>query len=215
MEVPVRHKAAIASLLGVGLMIVVAAPAAAQSNDSASTAAPSAISLNVPSFLPTDAQAPAFDISAVGDPSLDVNFDPDQATPTTHTMAGKTVYVRLAGGLLFCCTQTGFDIGVAVSGQPQSFKNVEIEGAFGFGRLGGANSVFFSAVGIYDFHLNGHQIVPYAGAGLGIFHASEAGFGNTETGFELEGGVQLPVKGPHVVRVQIGWIFVTETVTNL
>jgi hypothetical protein len=216
MEVPVRNKAVIAALLGVGLMIVAAAPAAAQSNDSASMAAPSAIFLNVPSFLPNDTQAPAFDISTVGDPaSLDFSVDPDQATPTTHTMGGKTVFVRLVGGLVFCCSDTGFDVGVAVSGDPKSLKNVEIEGGFGFGRLGGDNFIYFGADGIYLFHLQNHDIVPYVGAGLGITHTSFDGIGNTETGFSLEGGIQLPVRGPHVVRVQISWVFQTLTVTNL
>jgi hypothetical protein len=141
----------------------------------------------------------------------DLSFD-EQAAPKTHTMMGdRQVFVRLEGGLVFCCSNTGFLVGVGVSAMPKSVKNLEIAGSFGIGRFAGFNFFSFSGDGLYDFHLNGHEAMPFAGAGLGIRHAA----GSTNAAFELAGGVQMPIQGPHVVRFEVKFLFTALTTTIL
>jgi hypothetical protein len=199
-EVCVRIKAA-SLMLGVGILFA-AAPAAAQSTNLAG-AAP-VISLKGVSFLP--------DNSAPAQPASDASAS-FQGSPTTHTMGDRQVFLRVQGGLDTCCSNTGFVIGVGVSGQPKSLENVEVTGDVSFGRFASTNDVYFSFNGLYDFHLQGHDAMPYAGAGLGIFHASANGLSDTQTDLQILGGVQLPVNGPRVVRFEIRFLFTTETTT--
>lgn len=182
-------------------VLVTAMPAAAQSQDQ--TTVPPVPQFQVAaSFLP-DASAPAADTTT---------FD-DQAGPKTHTMGDRQVFVRIDGGLIFCCSNTGFVVGVTVSAQPKSVKNLEVEGGFGLGRFDGVNLFDFSADGLYDFHIQGQGMMPFAGAGLGVTHFGDNG--GTHAGFELLGGVQLPVSGPHVVRVEVKFLFTSVTSTLL
>jgi hypothetical protein len=178
-----------------------AVPAAAQVQDESTAPPAPAFQINA-SFLP-EAPAPATTTD-------DLSFD-GQAAPRTHSMGDRQVFVRLEGGLVFCCSNTGFLVGVGVSAMPKSVKNLEIAGSFGIGRFAGFNFFSFSADGLYDFHLKGHEAMPFAGAGLGIRHADS----NTNAAFELAGGVQMPIQGPHVVRFEVKFLFTTLTTTIL
>jgi len=183
-----------------GMMLALAAsPAAAQTQDDAAVPAAPVFQINA-SFLPV---VPAT-------PSDDISFDA-QAAPKTHTFGDRQVFVRVEGGLVFCCGSTGFAVGVGASFQPKSVKNLEVAGDFDFGRLFGTNLIYIAVDGLYDFHIKGHEAMPYAGAGLGIAHADAA----TKTAFQILGGVQLPVSGPHVVRVEVRWLFISFSTTTL
>lgn len=178
-----------------------AVPAAAQGQDESTAPPAPAFQINA-SFLP-EAPAPATS-------SDDLSFD-EQATPKTHALGDRQVFVRLEGGLVFCCSNTGFVVGVGVSAMPKSVKNLEIAGSFGIGRLAGFTFFDFSGDGLYDFHLKGHEAMPFAGAGLGIQHLDST----TKAAFELAGGVQMPIQGPHVVRFEVKFLFTTQTTTVL
>jgi hypothetical protein len=180
------------------LALAAATPAAAQSQDSPSPSPAFAINAT---FLP---EAPATSAS-------DLSFDAQGGAPKTHSMGDRQVFLRVDGGLVFCCSNTGFVVGASVSAMPKSVKNLEIDGGFGIGRF--ASRTFFSISfdGAYDIHMQGHEAMPFVGAGLGIRHAASA----TNTAFEILGGVQLPVQGPHVVRVTVKFLFATLTSTVL
>jgi opacity protein-like surface antigen len=180
-------------------MLALAAPAAAQTQDAAAAPAAPAFQFNA-SFLPDAPATPADDIS----------FDA-QAAPKTHSFGDRQVFVRVEGGLVFCCGSTGFAVGVGASFQPKSVKNLEVAGDFDFGRLFATNLIYIAVDGLYDFHLKGHDAMPYAGAGLGIAHAAAA----TKAAFQILGGIQLPVSGPHVVRVEVRWLFISFSTTTL
>ena len=202
MEVFVKSKLVMTAAFST-MLALAAAPAMAQAPDDAAAPAVPAFQIHA-SFLP-DPTPPA-----AGDA---VSFD-DQArgaAPTTHTMGDRQIFVRVEGGLVFCCSNTGFMVGVAVSAQPKSFKNIEVAGDVGFGRLFSTNLIYFSGNGLYDFHLSGHDAMPFAGGGLGITHAG----GATKTAFQILGGVQLPVSGPHVARVEVRWVFYSFATTTL
>jgi hypothetical protein len=202
MEVFVKSKLVMTAAFST-MLALAAAPAMAQAPDDAAAPAVPAFQIHA-SFLP-DAPPPA-----AGD---GITFD-DQArgaAPTTHTMGDRQIFVRVEGGLVFCCGSTGFGVGIGASFQPQSVKNLEVAGDFMFGRLFSANFIYISVDGLYDFHIQGHDAMPYAGAGLGITH--QTGF--TNTSFQIMGGVQLPVNGPHAVRVEIRWLFTTGATTTL
>jgi hypothetical protein len=201
MEVSVKSKLVMIAAFST-MLALAAAPAAAQTQEDAAAPAAPVFQINA-SFLP-DAPATSF----IPDTSFDA-----QAAPRTHTMGDRQIFVRVEGGLVFCCSNTGFLVGVGVSGQPKSVKNLEIAGDFGFGRFGGANFLYFAGDGLYDFHMKGHEAMPYAGAGIGIAHTT--GFGGTSTGFQILGGIQLPVTGPHVARVEVRFLFVASTITLL
>jgi opacity protein-like surface antigen len=202
MEVIVKSKLVMMAALS-SMLALAAAPAAAQAPDNAAAPAAPVFQINA-SFLPD--QTP----TAAGEA---ISFD-DQArgaAPKTHAMGDRQIFVRVEGGLVFCCSSTGFMVGVGVSGQPKSVKNLEIAGDFGFGRLFGTNLIYIAADGLYDFHMEGHDAMPYAGAGLGIVHAA----GVTKTAFQILGGVQLPVTGPHVARVEVRFVFFSAATTTL
>jgi hypothetical protein len=196
----VTSKTSIVTSIAFSTMLAVAAatPAAAQSQDDPSPAPAFAINAT---FLP---EAPATSAS-------DLSFDAQGGAPTTHSMGDRQVFLRVDGGLVFCCSNTGFVVGASVSAMPKSVKNVEIDGGVGFGRF--ASRTFFSISfdGAYDIHMQGHDAMPFVGAGLGIRHAA----GVTNTAFEILGGVQLPIQGPHVVRVTVKFLFATLTTTVL
>lgn len=175
------------------LALAVAVPAAAQTEDIASA---SALHVSVPSFV-ADSSA-----SAEAAPAFDMSFGEEQR-PTTHTMGGRQVFVRAQAGLITGVGDTGFFVGVGVSGQPRSTRNVEIAGDFNFGRIAGENFLYFSVDGIYDFHMKGHDTMPYAGGGLVVAHST----GNTDTNLQILAGIQLPVTGPHVVRFEVRFLF--------
>jgi hypothetical protein len=180
------------------LALAAAIPAAAQSPDN-TTPSP-AFTINA-TFLP-DAPATSTD---------DVSFDEQAGAPKTHSMGDRQVFLRLDGGLVFCCSHTGFVVGASVSAMPKSVKNIEIDGGFGIGRFAARTFFSISADGAYDIHIQGHEAMPFIGAGLGIRHAA----GATNANFEILGGVQLPVQGPHVVRVTVKFLFSTLTTTVL
>jgi hypothetical protein len=180
------------------LAVAAAAPAAAQSSD---TPAPApAFTINA-TFLP-DASATSTD---------DVTFDEQAAAPKTHSMGDRQVFLRVDGGLVFCCSNTGFVVGATVSAMPKSVKNVEFDGGFGIGRFASRTFFSISIDGAYDIHMQGHDAMPFVGAGLGIRHAA----GATNTAFEVLGGIQLPVQGPHAIRVSVKFLFSTLTSTVL
>jgi len=181
------------------MLALMAAPAAAQTQDDAALPAAPVFQISA-SFLP---DAPATPVD-------DVSFDA-QAAPKTHTVGDRQVFVRVEGGLIFCCGSTGFAVGVGASFQPKSVKNLEVAGDFDFGRLFATNLIYIAVDGLYDFHIKGHDAMPYAGAGLGIAHAAAA----TKTAFQILGGIQLPVSGPHVVRVEVRWLFISFETTTL
>jgi len=180
-------------------MLALAAPAAAQAQDDAAAPAAPVFQINA-SFLP-DATATS---------ASDTSFDA-QAAPKTHTFGDRQVFVRVEGGLVFCCGSTGFAVGVGASFQPKSVKNLEVAGDFDFGRLFSTNLIYIAVDGLYDFHLKGHDAMPYAGAGLGIAHTA----GATKAAFQILGGIQLPVSGPHVARVEVRWLFISFSTTTL
>jgi opacity protein-like surface antigen len=203
MEVLVKSTIVKSVVFSAVLALAAAVPAAAQVQDEAPGPAAPAFQINA-SFLPD--QTPP----AAGDA---ISFD-DQArgaTPTTHSMGDRQVFVRVEGGLVFCCSNTGFVVGVSVSAQPKSVNNLEIAGGVGFGRFAGFTFLSIGVDGLYDFHMAGHDAMPFAGGGLGITHFAAG----TNTSFELVGGVQLPVNGPHVVRVEVKFLFTTLTTTLL
>ena len=184
------------------MMLALAAPAVAQTQDDAAAPAAPVFQINA-SFLPDQT------VPAAGD---GISFD-DQArggAPTTHKFGDRQVFVRVEGGFVFCCGSTGFGVGIGASFQPQSVKNLEVAGDVDFGRLFGANFFYIAVDGLYDFHIKGHDAMPYAGAGLGIAHGS----GVTNTAFQILGGVQLPVSGPHAVRVEVRWLFISFQTTT-
>jgi hypothetical protein len=189
------------SLVFSAILALSAVPAAAQVQDDSQAPPAPAFQINA-SFLP--------EAVATSTSTDDWSFDA-QATPKTHSFGDRQVFVRLEGGLVFCCSDTGFFVGVGVSAMPKSVKNLEIAGAFGIGRFAGFNFFSFSGDGLYDFHLKGHEAMPFAGAGLNIRHAD----GNTNAAFELAGGVQMPIQGPHVVRIEVKFLFTTLTTTLL
>lgn len=197
MEVFVKSKLVMTAAFST--MLALAAPAAAQTQDNAAAPAAPAFQINA-SFLPDAPATPADDIS----------FDA-QAAPKTHSFGDRQVFVRVEGGLVFCCGSTGFAVGVGASFQPKSVKNLEVAGDFDFGRLFATNLIYIAVDGLYDFHLKGHDAMPYAGAGLGIAHAAAA----TKAAFQILGGIQLPVSGPHVVRVEVRWLFISFSTTTL
>jgi opacity protein-like surface antigen len=198
MEVFVTSKLVMTAAFS-AMLALAAAPAAAQTQDDAAAPAAPVFQINA-SFLPEAPPTPADDIS----------FDA-QAAPKTHTFGDRQVFVRVEGGLVFCCGSTGFAVGVGASFQPKSVKNLEVAGDFDFGRLFGTNLIYIAVDGLYDFHLKGHDAMPYAGAGLGIAHAD----GATKTAFQILGGIQLPVSGPHVARVEVRWLFISFSTTTL
>jgi opacity protein-like surface antigen len=198
MEVLVKSKLVMTAALST-MLALAAVPAAAQTQDAAAAPAAPVFQINA-SFLPN---APATSTD-------DVSFDA-QAAPKTHTMGDRQVFVRVEGGFVFCCGSTGFMVGVGASFQPKSVKNLEVAGDFAFGRLFASNLIYVSVNGLYDFHVKGHDAMPYAGAGLGIAHVP----GSTQTSFQILGGIQLPVSGPHVARVEIRWLFTTGATTTL
>jgi hypothetical protein len=180
------------------LALAAATPAAAQSLDN--TAPSPAFTINA-TFLP---DAPATS-------TADASFDDQGGAPKTHSMGDRQVFLRLDGGLVFCCSNTGFVVGATVSAMPKSVNNIEIDGGFGIGRFAGRTFFSISADGAYDIHMQGHEAMPFVGAGLGIRHAA----GATHAAFEILGGVQLPVQGPHVVRFTVKFLFSTLTTTVL
>jgi hypothetical protein len=196
----VTSKIRIVSSVAFSMMLALGAaiPAAAQSPDN--TAPAPAFTINA-TFLP-DAPVTSTD---------DVSFDEQAGAPKTHAMGDRQVFLRLDGGLVFCCSHTGFVVGASVSAMPKSVKNIEIDGGFGIGRFAGRTFFSISADGAYDIHIQGHEAMPFIGAGFGIRHAA----GATNAAFEILGGVQLPVQGPHVVRVSVKFLFSTLTTTVL
>lgn len=180
------------------LALTAATPAAAQNQDTTSPTPAFAINAT---FLP---DAPTTSTS-------DLSFDEQGGAPKTHSMGDRQVFLRVDGGLVFCCSNTGFVVGASVSAMPKSLKNVEIDGGVGFGRFASRTFFTISFDGAYDIHVQGHDAMPFVGAGLGIRHAASV----TNTAFEILGGIQLPIEGPHVVRVSVKFLLSTLTTTVL
>src|SRR5579871_5490509 len=190
-----------ALLLGLVLMVGAAVPAAAQGLEGTSTAAIAA----------TDTYSPAGS-GFVRSLPADVTFlAPDQARPgtsntPTHTMGGKQVVVMVQGGLITCCSNTGFLIGAGASVKPMPDNDkFEVGGDVNFGRIGGSNSIYVSLHGQYDIHLQNSKAVPFVGGGIGIVHfggqsvtvngVTVSGGGATNTNLELLGGVDFETGG--------------------
>lgn len=193
-----RRRIWMSAIAGTALVWGTALPAVAQSADPSPQPAP-ALTISG-TFLPDSP------VASTSDNAVD-----DQGQPATHMVGNRPIIVRLDGGLVFCCSDTGFVVGATVAGQPRSVKNLEIEGSFGIGRFAGFSFLTFSIDGLYDFHMRGHQAMPFAGAGLGITHTDSV----TNTAFEILGGIQLPVNGPHAVRFGVKFLFTTLTTTIL
>ena len=199
------------------LVAAAAIPAAAQDLNLTTTAPVTAVSTTHLSFM-TGETASAFPMPA------DVSFLADaqtqrpgvgSATPM-HQMGDKQVMIMLQGGIQSCCGSTGFLVGVGASIKPMKDNNkVEIAADVNYGRSGGANDLYISFNGLYDFHMQDSTAVPFAGAGIGIYHASANGFGATETDLQILGGVDFKTAGNRDIRAQLRFVFTTETTTVL
>lgn len=176
------------------------------------SASPAAAQQLAASPVPFSVNA-TFDTSATASSAADTlaAADDQGATPKTHTVDDRPVVFRVDGGLLFCCSNTGFVVGASASVMPKNLKNIEIAAGAGFGRFAGFTLFTIGVDGLYDIHLQGHAAMPFVGGGLGIRHINS----NTKAGFELAGGVQLPVKGPHAIRVGVKFLFSDVTTTLL
>jgi opacity protein-like surface antigen len=175
-----------------------------------------ALATAAPAVAQDLAPPPAFHVNASFDTDVtpsSVPGAPDEqgAAPKTHAVGDRPVVLRVDGGLIFCCSNTGFVVGASASVMPPSLKNVEIAAGAGLGRFAGFTLFTISAEGLYDIHVNGHGAMPFVGAGLGIRHINS----NTKAAFEIAAGVQLPVKGPHAVRVGVKFLFSNPTTTLL
>ena len=130
----------------------------------------------------------------------------------THQAAGKSVTIMAQGGILFCCSYTGFAIGVGAAFTPmQTHDQFEINADFNFHRIASANGWDISFNGAYLFHLNNSKVKPFAGGGLVISHLNY----NTNAAFQILGGVQTALASGRDLRFQIRFGFFSSTVTLL
>jgi hypothetical protein len=199
--VRIRTVLLVASL---ALTLAVAAPAAAQSTDT-NSAAIAAVS-----------QAPLDNAGA--SPILrlpkSVSFTADdQAKPgAARNVGGQQVVFMVQGGLVLCCSDTGFAIGAGAAFSPmKDDKQVEINADFHFTRFGGDNGVYISFNGQYNVKMDKDDVTPFVLGGLAIVHSS----GETEARLQLGGGVQFKMSNGRAVRAQVRFILTSGNVTTV
>lgn len=199
-----KTKTAMSVLCAAVFAAVMAAPAAAQTQDQ-NAAASTVVASN-------DTTGVSFAMPA------SVSFDTDaQAKPSpTHQMGGKQVTLDIQGGLVTGNGSTGFDIGVGASFLPMKDNDkfgVIVDG--NFIREDGVNIIYISANGVYNIHLNNSKAKPFVGAGLAIVHESVEGFSNTDTNFQILGGVGWALASGREVNGQVRFVFTEGSTTTL
>lgn len=97
---------------------------------------------------------------------------------------------------------TGVDVMGAFEWHPNSIRiPLWFRGEIGYSNWGVGNSGFsqdawrFLADAEYPFHVPGTPIIPYAIAGIGIYHQSCCGGSSTGVGMNFGGGVRYPIAG--------------------
>jgi hypothetical protein len=145
-------------------------------------------------------------------PSLDQARPPGSSASPTHQMHGKQVMVIAQAGIQFCCSTTGFMVGVGAAFMPIADNDkVEINADGNFQHFGG-NGFNISVNGQYDMHMSNSKMTPFFGGGLDIAHFP----GSTNAGLQLLGGIQAEMSSGRAVRAQIRFAFVASvTVTEL
>jgi opacity protein-like surface antigen len=195
-------------LIGLSLGLIAAAgiavPAAAQSLDAPAT--PVSVSFSNASLVKALPSSVSF------------LADADQARPGTgsapmHQMGDKQFMAMVQGGLITCCSNTGFLIGAGVSAKPiHDNDKVEVGGDFNFARIFSSNGIYVSINGQYDIHLqNTSRTVPFLGGGIAITHFE--GFTNTD--LQIFGGADFDTASGKAIRAQVRFILGTETSTLL
>ncbi len=112
--------------------------------------------------------------------------------------AGRGLQAQTAstqfGGQLSFANDANFGIGARVTGDFSSLvpsvQNVSVIGSFDF-FFPGSSITYWELNGnaVYRIHITGARIMPYAGGGLDIAHASSGfGVGGTRLGLNLVGG---------------------------
>ena len=191
-------------LLGLALVATAAIPAAAQEVTGANAAM--TVTTTPVSFSVGDATSANFALPA------DVSFDAQApraggaTAPPAHQMGGKQVTLVVQGGLI-SDFDTGVVVGVGGSFLPMKDNDkIEIIADANFVHFGGASGVYISGNGAYDVHLQNSKAVPFLGAGIGIVHASENGFSNTNTNLQLLGGVKFETKSGRALEGQVRFV---------
>ena len=153
-------------------------------------------------------------VTFVSDASLPVAQTAAAGAKAKGSVGGKPVTLAVQGGI-FVNVGTGFFVGLGMSLQPGHSEKVEFLGDFSIGHgsnLGVGYSVWnISFNGIYDLQKSSGGLMPFIGGGLSIVHGSVNGFGATNTGVQLIGGVQLNSSGEHVIRVSVRIVFTAGT----
>jgi hypothetical protein len=186
---------------------VVAAPAAAQTQDetgAANTVVASNDTTNLSFNLPSGL---TFDTSDQAKPQT-----PTKSASPTHQMGGKQVSLTVQGGFDTCCGFKGFILGVGASFLPMKDNqniSVLVDGNYSHINNGGGNGVYISANGVYNVTLQNSKAKPFFGAGLSIFHI----FSQTDTNFQILGGVGWNLASGRSVNGQVRFIFDTDTIT--
>jgi hypothetical protein len=158
-----------------------------------------------------------------GNAFANVSFIDDQqrpATPASRPAAKSTsdrqVFGRAQVGLVFTNGSTGVDFGAGITAQPftnqsnEALKRVEILVDGNFIRLGGYNYLYISGNGVYDFELANAKVTPYAGAGIGILHAT----GSTETRLQILGGIKVPMQNKMEFLGELRFLFTSYYLTT-
>lgn len=192
-------------LLGLLLVVGVAIPAAARGLDEATTATAAQASFS------TGVLAKAL--------PADVSFlaDADQqragaASAPQHQVGDKQAIFMVQGGLLFCCSNTGFVVGGGASVKPMKDNDkFEVGGDFNFARIYSSNGLYVSINGQYDIHLQDSKLLPFVGGGLGITHGS----GFTDTNLQILGGVDFETGGGKALRAQVRFLFTPGAMTTI
>jgi len=193
--------------LGSLLMVGAAVPAAAQGLSGATTA--TAVTATQVSFDASQYALPA-DLSFVADANADQGQRPGVGAPM-HQVGSKQAMFMVQGGLLFCCSNTGFDVGVGASIKPMKDNDkFEVGGDVNFGRLYAVNALYISVSGQYDMHMQNSKAVPFVGGGLGVTHVT----GATNTNPELLAGVDWETGGGKALRAQVRFIFTPGSTTT-
>lgn len=196
------------------VLALIAVPAAAQGTDTSN--APAAV---------TASTTPAVDSSSASSIDLmkHVSFATDDQTQRgtpTHQMGGKQVLIMVQGGYEHASGENGFFGGIGANFKPVKDNDMfEVGADFNIGHASGggegATLIYISFNGQYDIHMKDSKTVPFVGAGVGIVRLSSSGFSNTETKFQILGGVAFAMQSGREVRAQVRFIFTEATTTIL
>jgi hypothetical protein len=135
----------------------------------------------------------------------------DIPAATAPAPGSTPIEIRGFVGGVFCCSESGFTVGVGVGARPFNNEKVEVTGDVGFMRLFGSNGVYFSGNGLYHFKTNEPNFNPYAGAGIGIIHIGD----DTEARFQIVGGFEFNSARRHPVRPEVRFIFTEGDTTTI